>query len=229
VTNPFYPDSTMTSPRQAAGTPRRQAAPAAAASGLRIFQVGDVLLSPDILTCCFCCDLDACGGACCVEGDSGAPLTLDEALELENVVPAVEGDLSAEARAVIGRQGVAFVDCEGDLVTSIVDGKDCVFTCYDAEGRCLCAAEKAFREGRTAWCKPVSCALYPIREKRLSNGLVALNYHRWDVCRPAVERGEELGLPVYKFLREPLTRRFGAAWYEELERTVEELRAAGML
>lgn len=219
----------MTSPRQASGTPRRQAVPAAAASGLRIFQVGDVLLSPDILTCCFCCDLDACGGACCVEGDSGAPLTLDEALELENVVPAVEGDLSAEARAVIGRQGVAFVDCEGDLVTSIVDGKDCVLTCYDAGGRCLCAAEKAFREGRTAWCKPVSCALYPIREKRLSNGLVALNYHRWDVCRPAVERGEKLGLPVYKFLREPLTRRFGAAWYEELERTVEELRAAGML
>lgn len=201
----------------------------AARPELRIFQVGDVLLSPDILTCFFCCDLSACGGACCVEGDSGAPLTLDEAVELERLLPVVSADLDAEARAVIDRQGVAFVDCEGDLVTSIAGGKDCVFTCRDAGGCRYCAVEKAFRAGRAAWRKPVSCALYPIREKRLPNGLVALNYHRWDICRAAVRRGEELALPVYEFLREPLTRRFGQAWYEELARSADELRAAGLL
>lgn len=191
--------------------------------------MGQVLLSPDLLTCCFCCDLEACGGACCVEGESGAPLTLEEACELEQVLPAVRDDLSEEARAVIDRQGVAYVDQEGDLVTSIVGGKDCVFTCYDSAGCCLCATEKAFREGRTRWSKPISCALYPIRERKLSNGYVGLNYHRWSVCAKAVERGSALGLPLYKFLREPLVRRFGEAWYEELECTVAELRKSGLL
>lgn len=212
----------------ASGTPDRISSPTPA-SELRVLQVGQVLLSPDLLTCCFCCDLEACGGACCVEGESGAPLTLDEACELEQVLPAVEADLGDEARAVISRQGVAYVDGDGDLVTSIVGGKDCVFTCYDEAGCCLCATEKAFREGRTRWCKPVSCALYPIRERKLSNGYVGLNYHRWSVCAKAVERGNELGLPIYKFLREPLIRRFGEAWYGELERTVDELRHQGLL
>ena len=111
---------------------------------------------------------------------------------------------------------------EGDLVTSIVRGKDCVFTCYDAAGCCFCATERAHREGRTKWCKPISCALYPIRVKQFKGGLVGLNYHRWNVCRPAVQKGRELGLPVYKFLREPLIRRFGAQWYAELEAVAHE-------
>ena len=103
---------------------------------LPILQVGDVLLSPDILTECFCCDLEACGGICCVEGDSGAPLQPEEVLHLENTLPAVEADLSAEARTVIAEQGVAYSDADGDLVTSIVDGRDCVFTCYDKNTGC---------------------------------------------------------------------------------------------
>lgn len=193
---------------------------------LPILQVGDVLLSPDILTECFCCDLEACGGICCVEGDSGAPLQPEEVLHLEDVLPAVKADLSDKARAVIAQQGVAYSDSDGDLVTSIVDGRDCVFTCYDKNtGCCHCATEKAFREGRTDWCKPISCALYPIRERRLSNGLSALNYHRWSVCHAAVRKGNELRLHVYKFLREPLTRRFGAEWYAELEVLAEQILA----
>lgn len=191
---------------------------------LPILQVGDVLVSPDILTEYFCCDLDACRGACCIEGDAGAPLTEAEILELENVLDKVWPDLSAEAQSVIDRQGVAYTDPDGDLVTSIVRGKDCVFTCYAPDGCCCCATERVFRKGQTSWPKPVSCALYPIREKRLSNGLVALNYHRWDVCRPAVLKGRELKLPVYRFLREPLVRRFGSEWYAELEQTAQLLR-----
>ena len=187
-------------------------------------QVGKVLLSTEIVTEYFCCDLSACHGQCCVDGDSGAPLTLDEAAELERLLPTIEDSLSAEARKVIADQGVAYVDVEGDLVTSIVNGQDCVFTCYE-DGCCLCAAERAYREQLTDWCKPISCALYPIREKRLSNGYIGLNYHRWSVCDPARRKGQELRLPLYRFLKSPLTRRFGEAWYKELEATVDALQA----
>lgn len=189
-----------------------------------ILQVGKVLLSTEIVTEYFCCDLSACHGQCCVDGESGAPLTLDEAAELERLLPTIEDSLSAEAREVIADQGVAYVDVEGDLVTSIVNGQDCVFTCYE-DGCCLCAAERAYREQLTDWCKPISCALYPIREKRLSNGYIGLNYHRWSVCDPARRKGQELRLPLYRFLKAPLTRRFGGAWYKELEATVDALQA----
>lgn len=189
-----------------------------------IIEVGDVILSTEILTECFCCDLEACKGQCCVEGDSGAPLTMDEVGQLESVLDDVWPDLSAKAQSLIDTQGVAYTDCEGDLVTSIVNGKDCVFTCYSPDGCCFCATDKAFREGRTHWCKPISCALYPIRERKLSHGLVGLQYHRWDVCRPAVKKGRELQLPIYQFLREPLIRRFGQAWYDELCDVAEQLK-----
>lgn len=188
-----------------------------------LIEVGDVILSTEILTECFCCDLDACKGQCCVEGDSGAPLDLDEVVQLEGVLDEVWPDLSAKAQSLIDTQGVAYTDCEGDLVTSIVNGKDCVFTCYGADGCCYCATDKAFREGRTDWCKPISCAMYPIREKALSHGLVGLQYHRWNICKPAVEKGRELHLPIYKFLRDPLIRRFGKEWYDELCQVADEL------
>ena len=185
-----------------------------------ILQIGDVLISSDLLTEEFCCDLDVCHGACCVEGDAGAPVTMDEIMEIEDALDAAWGDLSASAQAVIDQQGVAYTDQEGDLVTSIVGGKDCVFTTYgrlgDTDNVCLCALEKACREGRCAFCKPVSCALYPIREKVFSDGTVALNYHQWDICRCGREKGRRLHMPVYRFLKEPLVRRFGEDWYQEL-------------
>lgn len=194
-----------------------------------LLDVDGVLLATDILTEKFCCDLDACGGACCVEGDAGAPLLPEEADELRRVLPEVRDRLSDEARRILDSQGVAYYDRDGDLVTSIVNGKDCVFTCYGADGCCYCATEKVYREGRTAWCKPISCYLYPIREKRLSNGTVALNYHRWSVCSAAVRKGRELHLPLYRFLEAPLVRRFGQTWYDHLCQTVEELRKQGYL
>ncbi|MBR1932507.1 MAG: DUF3109 family protein [Prevotella sp.] len=204
-----------------------------------ILQIGEILISSDILTEQFCCDLSACKGACCIEGDAGAPVTLDEVMQIEDALDACWSDLSASAQAVIDRQGVAYTDQEGDLVTSIVGGKDCVFTFYDdindfsthqpIHDCCLCALEKAYRAGRSTFCKPISCALYPIREKRFSDGTVALNYHRWEVCRPAVAKGRELGLPVYRFLEGPLVRRFGQEWYDELCAVAQELRQQGYL
>lgn len=202
---------------------------------LHIVQVGDVLVSPDIFTEKFCCDLDACKGCCCIEGDAGAPVTLDEIGELESCLDVVWPSLSASAQSVIDKQGVAYADVEGDLVTSIVNGKDCVFTCYEdledaGSGHviphcCLCATERAYRAGKTHWCKPISCALYPIREKHFSNGLTGINYHRWDICKAAVAKGKALDLPLYVFLKDPLVRRFGQAWYDELCAVAEQLLA----
>ena len=180
-----------------------------------IIEVGGVLLSSEILTEMFCCDLSKCKGVCCIEGDAGAPVTLDEISEIEAALDACWDRLSPQAQSVIDRQGVAYTDQEGDLVTSIVGGRDCVFTCYDGDN-CLCALEKACRNGKTSFLKPISCSLYPIREKRLANGLGALNYNRWDVCKDAVTLGKEKKLPVWQFLKDPLTRRFGKEWYEEL-------------
>ena len=180
-----------------------------------ILEVGGVLLSSEIITECFCCDYEKCKGICCVEGDAGAPVTLDEIAAIEDSLDTVWADLSASAQSVIDRQGVAYADRDGDMVTSIVRGKDCVFTCYEGDN-CLCALERAYRQGKTHFCKPISCSLYPIREKNFGNGLIGLNYHRWEVCRDAVIKGKALGLPVYQFLKEPLIRRFGESWYEEL-------------
>lgn len=186
-------------------------------------QVGDVIVSFDVLKEKFCCDLDACQGQCCVEGDAGAPLTAAEQTEIEALLPEIIDDLTPEARKVIAEQGVAYRDRTGDLVTSIVNGKDCVF-CRTLPNGCVgCAIECAFREGRVGFMKPVSCHLYPIRVG--DYGVYkALNYNRWDVCKAAVVKGELLNLSVYKFLREPLIRRFGEEWYAELELVAEELK-----
>ena len=180
-----------------------------------ILEVGGILISSEILTECFCCDYEKCKGICCVEGSDGAPVTMDEIASIEEALDTVWSMLSASAQSVIDKQGVAYSDRDGDLVTSIVRGKDCVFTCYEGDS-CLCALEKAYRNGDTQFCKPISCALYPIREKDFGNGLIGLNYNRWNVCKDAIEKGKALGLPIYQFLKEPLIRRFGEAWYQEL-------------
>lgn len=206
-----------------------------------ILDVGGILISTSILTEYFCCDLAACGGACCIEGDAGAPVTLDEVGQIEASLDAAWPLMSASAQSIVDRQGVAYTDPEGELVTSIVSGKDCVFTFYDdvelpsADGHsstikncCLCALERVCREGYTRFMKPISCALYPIREKHFSGGLTGLNLHHWAVCDAAYKRGRELNIPVYKFLREPLTRRFGAAWYAELEAVAAEVNALSL-
>ena len=196
-----------------------------------IIEIENTLVSMDIITECFCCDLGKCKGRCCIEGDAGAPVTLDEMAQIEDNLDAVWRDLSASAQSVIDAQGVAYTDVEGELVTSIVNGKDCVFTCYQdletpdgtVENCCLCAYERAYRAGKTRWCKPISCALYPIRVKTLKNGITALTYNRWEVCRDAVEKGRRMNLPIYKFLREPLITRFGEQWYKILCEVAREL------
>ncbi|RGN43281.1 MULTISPECIES: DUF3109 family protein [unclassified Bacteroides] len=185
-------------------------------------QIDDVIVSFDIFKEKFYCDINACKGECCIEGDAGAPLESKEVELLEKVLPAIWDDLSDEAKDIINKQGVCYKDVDGDLVTSIVNGKDCVFTCYDDKGYCLCAIEKAYRNGKTNFYKPISCHLYPIRVGKYGP-YKALNYHRWNVCKAAVLLGEKKNTPIYKFLKEPLIRSFGEEWYTELEIAAKEL------
>lgn len=180
-----------------------------------MLQIDDTLVSLDLIERYFCCDLDTCHGECCIEGDAGAPITADEYEKLQEITPLVWDDLTPAARRVLEEQGPAYYDEDGDLVTSIVDGRDCVFTTYAPGGLCLCAIEKAWREGRTDFCKPESCHLYPVRLKEY-DGFTAVNLHRWKICKCAETLGRKRGMRAYEFLREPLVRRFGEAWYTRL-------------
>ena len=186
-----------------------------------MFQIDDTLVSLDVVERCFLCDLSHCKGQCCVEGDSGAPLEEEALPKLQAVLPLIWGDVWPAAQAMIQKRGVAYVDEEGDLVTSIVHGKDCVFTCYDADGVCKCAIEKAYREGKSDFYKPISCHLYPIRITQYRD-FKAVNYHRWAVCKAAELLGEREKVPVYRFLKEPLIRKFGQEWYEALDECAQE-------
>lgn len=188
-----------------------------------MLQVGGTIVSAECITEKFCCDLAACRGVCCVEGEAGAPVTPDEIAQIEDELPRVRHMLTPKAIDVIDKQGVAYADNDGDLVTSIVGGKDCVFVCR--RGGCsMCAFELAHDEGRTTFVKPLSCALYPIRVTRLADGTLALNYHRWSVCEGARKLGSKLNIAVYEFLRDPLVRAFGSSWYDELQQMVAELK-----
>lgn len=189
-----------------------------------MIQIDDTIIALDIIEENFLCDLSACKGECCVEGDSGAPLEEDEVQILEEILPHVWEDVSIEAKELIEKQGVAYRDTDGEMVTSIVNGKDCVFTYYDEDKICKCVIEKAYKEGKIDFYKPISCHLYPVRLQRYKN-FTAVNYHRWSVCKAAVMLGNQKGLKIYQFLKEPLTRRFGEAWYKELCTAAEEVTA----
>lgn len=181
-----------------------------------MIEIEDKIVSMDVFDVMFACDYEQCKGICCVEGDSGAPLEAGEADKLRQYLPEIEHMLSDKAREVIRTQGVSYLDEDGDEVTSIVDGKDCVFTTYNEQGGCQCAYEKAYYEGRIDWIKPISCQLYPIRLTKYTD-FTAVNYHKWSVCRAALKRGKREGVKVYQFLKGPLTRAFGESWYAQLE------------
>ncbi len=180
-----------------------------------MIQIQNTLLSDDIFEERFICDLCKCKGECCVEGESGAPITKEEFQEIEGILSEIWNDLSPKAQEVINKQGIAYTDYDGELVTSLVNGKECVFTYFDADGICKCAIDNAYREGRISVRKPVSCHLYPIRLTEYSD-FTAVNYHRWSICEPAVRLGRKEGIPLYRFLREPLIRKFGEEWYNEV-------------
>lgn len=186
-----------------------------------MLQIGDKLVSLDLVERYFHCNLDDCLGECCIEGDAGAPLLEDERERLETMKDKILPYLGEKARKVVEEEGVSYVDQDGDLVTNLVDGANCVFTTFSEDGKCLCALEKAYREGEKDFFKPISCALYPVRLKEY-DGFTAVNYHRWKICKGAEVMGRAKGIRAYEFLEGPLTRKFGKEWYDELALTARE-------
>lgn len=176
----------------------------------------DTLISEDVFETLFACDLKACKGACCVEGESGAPLTNEEVERLEEAFEVVKGQLRPEALAVIDKVGLFEVDQDGEYVTPIINGRECVYATFDADGTAKCAFEAAWREGKSDWPKPISCHLYPVRLKELQD-FTALNVHRWPICDGARTCGAKANITVLDFCKTALIRRFGEAWYDEVQ------------
>jgi len=182
-----------------------------------MIQIGKTLLSEELLEEAFVCDLKSCKGACCVEGDAGAPLKFEEINALEENLEGILPFLPEKGQKTIQEKGVFETDQEdGEYLTTLNDGKECAFTIFDEQGIAKCGVETAYRAGKSNFKKPGSCHLYPIRIKKL-NDFQALNYHRWHICEAACSLGEELGVKVYQFLKEPLIAEFGEAWFKELE------------
>ena len=185
-----------------------------------MFQLGKTIVSEDIIERDFVCNLSACKGACCVDGDAGAPLEEDEALILDKIYPKVKPFLRKEGIAVIEMEGAFINTREGELETPLVNGADCAYVNFDEKGVALCAIEEAHNQGEIDWKKPVSCHLYPVRVKDYSE-FSAVNYHKWQICDDACALGKELQVPVYKFVKQALIRKFGEDWYMELEKIAE--------
>ncbi len=189
-----------------------------------MIEIDDKIVSTDLLRECFACDLGKCKGICCVEGNAGAPLEMDEVDVLEEEWENYRPYMTPEGIEAVERQGFMVFDEEGDCTTPLVDDAECAYS-YRENGITYCAIERAWKEGKTPFRKPISCHLYPIRITVFSNGSIGLNYYRWEVCRAARECGRKLGVPVYKALHEPIVRRFGEAFYAQLETAAELLRA----
>ncbi|MDP5101500.1 MAG: DUF3109 family protein [Nonlabens sp.] len=181
-----------------------------------MFQLGKTIVSDDLLEKEFVCNLTACKGACCVAGEAGAPLEQKELDILDREYEKIKPYLRPEGIAAIQSQGTWIERESGELETPLVNGAECAYTTFSENGTALCGIEAAYRDGATQFYKPVSCHLYPVRIQEYTD-FKAVNYHKWDICDPACALGEELSVPVYKFLKESLVRKFGLAWYEELE------------
>ena len=186
-----------------------------------MIQIDDKLISEDLFSEEFVCNLAKCKGICCVEGDAGAPLDEDETRILDEIYPKIKPYLRPEGIQAIEEQGTYTLDFEGDLVTPLVNTAECAYVIFDEKGYTKCAIEKAYEDGVIDWQKPISCHLYPIRITEYSN-FSAINYHEWDICSDACTLGKELGVKVYQFLKKPLIRKYGEEFYQTLSEAAEE-------
>ena len=182
-----------------------------------MIEIKDTLISDDIFDKKFVCDLSSCKGACCVDGDSGAPLTQEECSVLDNIYDEVKQYMRPEGIETVEKEGTYIVDSDGDLVTPLVNERECAYVYFDEKGITKCAIERAYLEGEIDFRKPISCYLFPIRLKEYPT-FTAVNVQLLEICNCACVMGNELKIPVYKFLKNPLKQRFGAKWYQELEK-----------
>ncbi len=188
-----------------------------------MFQLGKTIVSEDIIEKDFICNLSACKGACCIDGDAGAPLDKEEAQMLEKIYPKVKPFLRKEGIKAIEKQGTSIVTAQSEIETPLINGGDCAYVFFDEHNIALCGIEEAYNQGEITWKKPVSCHLYPVRVKDYSE-FSAVNYHHWHICDDACVLGKELQVPVFKFVKEALIRKFGEDWYMELEKVAKTLK-----
>ena len=188
-----------------------------------LIEIKDKIVSLELFKKNFVCDLNACKGACCVEGDEGAPLTFEEVDIIEEILEDVKPYMRPEGIAEVEKNGVFYMAPNNEPVTTLVNGQECAFVYFDEKGITKCAIEKAYLEGKTTFKKPISCHLYPIREKKFHD-FTALNYDKWSICDPACKLGDDLKVPVYKFLKEPIIRAYGEDFYNEMEIISEEIK-----
>ncbi|MFQ3574839.1 MAG: DUF3109 family protein [Cytophagales bacterium] len=184
--------------------------------------IGNTYISKDIAEKHFVCHLSKCKGACCVEGDMGAPLELGEVSIIEDVFHEVVPYLSEKSKDYIATNGIIVQDDDGEFCTQTIEGAECVFVVFEQDGTSKCAFEIAFKEKKIDFPKPISCHLYPIRVKKYSENYETLNYDKWHICAPACAHGEALKTPLYKFLKQPLIRKYGESWYQELKLIIEK-------
>lgn len=184
-----------------------------------MLKIDEILVSDDLKENYFACNLKACKGDCCVEGDAGAPLEEEEISILEDYVDEVKPYMTVEGKKSIEKTGVFDYDAEGDYVTPLIKNRECAFV-YKEQGIKFCAIEKAFLEGKIKFQKPVSCHLYPARLSKVGE-FTAVNYHKWNICAPAIINGRKEGIPLYIYLKSSLTRKFGTAWYHKLVKEMD--------
>mgnify|MGYP001812894283 CR=1 FL=1 len=187
-----------------------------------MFQIGKTIISEEIIENDFVCNLNACKGACCIDGDAGAPLEDEETQILVNIYAEVKPFLRTEGLKAIEEQGAFVKGEDGEWETPLVNGSECAYVVFSENGITKCGLEEAYNHGITQWRKPVSCHMYPVRVKEYTE-LTAVNYHKWEICDPACSLGEELKVPIYKFVKEALIRKFGETWYSELEKVAETI------
>ena len=185
-----------------------------------MFQLDNTLISEELLEEHFCCDLNACKGACCVAGEAGAPLEKEEVSILENLYPKIAPFLNDAGRKAIHQHGTSIVASDGSLETPLVDGKECAYTTFDSQGVAHCGIEQAHQAGEIDWQKPISCHLYPVRVQHYS-AFTAVNYHRWQICHAACDLGQKNKIPIYQFVKNALVRKFGQEWFDALEQTAQ--------
>ncbi|GAA4276796.1 DUF3109 family protein [Aquimarina mytili] len=187
-----------------------------------MFQLGKTIISEDIIEKDFVCNLSACKGACCIDGEAGAPLEESEIQKLNDVYPIVKPYLRSKGIEAIEQQGTYIKTSNGELETPLINGADCAYVIFDENDTAMCAIEEAYNQGEIDWKKPISCHLYPVRVQNYTE-FSAVNYHKWEICDDACVLGKELQVPVYKFVKEALIRKFGEDWYLELEKVAATL------
>lgn len=186
-----------------------------------MFVIKDTIISEDLLERFFVCDLNVCKGQCCIDGDAGAPLLKEEKELIDQNLDKILPLLTPAGKKAVEEEGSAYIDSDGDLVTTLIEGRNCAFSIYSDQGICLCALEKGFREGILPDLKPSSCSLYPVRLRQVGD-MTALNLHRWKICSCAEKNGRKLQIPAYRFLKNSLIKKFGNDWYAELEKIASQ-------